>query len=275
MEKLKKYLKDSILKDLENHEGISEKAHFIFKNQKDLENYINFFYGLSEHKQRYLNTLNNFLHDKKYHKRRGRALGSQSKAMPDLIYHKLIDYVEAHFGEKQKLALEFEGIEGARGEDVVEIKEEDLNFNDHIVRIHNQKKDRWYQLPINHELENELHKFIEKHHKDIIDHHGFIFYSENPVQKNDHITQKYLKTIVHNVLDKLNLNKCYGVAEGGRKLWLYSLHSLRGHAATQVDIKSNHNLRAVQRLLDHQPNSANVTMLYLERDETEMEEILR
>lgn len=274
MENLKKYLRQRIMQDILADETMSEKAHFIFKNDGDLEKYIDFFWGLSDHKQRFLNALNNFVHDKKYHRRKGRALGSQSKAMPDAIYQQLIGFVGENIGEKQKLALEFEGIEGARGEDVVEIKEEDLNFKDHIVRIHNQKKDRWYQLPINHELEDELQQFISKHHKDIINHHGFVFYSDNPVQKNDHITQKYLKTLVHNVLETLELNKCYGVAEGGRKLWLYSLHSLRGHAATQVMNKTK-DLRIVQEVLDHQPNSANVTMLYLERDEKELNDVLR
>lgn len=274
MEKAKNFLIERIKQDLEHDEVMSEKIEHLFKTPEDLKKYIEFFYGLAEHNQRYMNALNNFIHDKKYHKRKGRALGLQSKAMPHSIYEQLIKYVGLNVGEKQKLALEFEGIEGARGEDLVQLKESDLDFNSHVVKIHNQKRDRWYQLPINEHLEKELKKFISDHHQDIVEHHGFVFYSLNPVQKSDHLSEKYLKNVVFNALQDLKLNKTYGIASNGRKLYLYTLHSLRGHCATQIMNKTN-DLRVVQEVLDHQPNSANVTMLYLERNENQLKKALR
>ena len=274
MEKLKEYLKDSILNDLENNEKISDKVNLVFSSTEELKKYVEFFWNLSYNKMRYLNAINNYLHDRKYKKKKGRILGTKSKAMPDDIYNKLIEYVGKFIGEKQQLALEFEGIEAPRGEDTVEVKEKDIDFIEHKVTIHNQKKDRYYDITLNRDIEKKLKKFIAEHHEDIEDHNGFVFYSDNPVQKNQHISQKYLKTLVHNVLEILELNKVYGVAEGGRKLYLYSLHSLRGHAATRVMRKTN-DLSIVQQQLDHQPNSAATTMLYIERDESKLDDAMR
>ena len=273
MEKAKEQVMKSILKDLEQNEKLLEKKDFIFKNSEDFERYCNFFYNLSEHKQRYMNSINNFLHDQKYHHRKGRILGTQSKAMPDIIYQQLIPYVAEHYGEKEKLALMFEGLQAPRGEDVVRVKDSDIDFEEHKVKIHNRKRDRWYQIPLNRELESKLKEFITNHKDDIIKHEHFILYSENPCQKRQHLSEKYLKNVVHNSLEALGLNKVYGVASNGRKLYLYSLHSLRGHAVTRVFSK-NPDLRIAQKLLDHQPNSANTTMLYLENDTKDLEDVI-
>ena len=273
MEQAKEYIKEKLLKDIQKDEKILKKVQFIFKNEKDFEEYVNFYWRLSEHKQRYMNSINNFIHDLKYKTHRGRILGTESKAMPHNIYTSLIRFVEKRYGVKQKLALEFEGIQGARGEDVVNLKVNDFDFNEHTVRIHNQKRDRWYELPLNNLLEAEIKDFIKKYHNDIEEHKKFLFFSSNPVQKRNNLSQRYLKNIVHESLEELGLNKSYGISSNNRELWLYSLHSLRGHAATKVMNKTG-DLRIVQQVLDHQPNSANTTMLYLEREKDKLKDVL-
>jgi len=266
MEKLKQYLWQRIIEDIEKSRDEKVKDMIgAFKSRDDLIKYVKFYsqFGFDDMKR--VSSLSYWIRKEKYHHCHGRLLGDRTKAMPDDVYQQLIKYVGDNVGIRQKLALEFEGIEGARGEDTVRIKADDIDFDHHIVKILNRKRGRWYEIPLNPELEKELQSFILKNLKNIQLHDGFVFFSENFKQKRDHLSQKYLKTLVYNVLQKLGINKVYAKSVDGRDLYLYSLHSLRGHAATRVDEKSNHDLKKVQELLDHEPGSANTTMLYIER----------
>lgn len=267
MEKLKQYLWQRIIDDIEKSDD--EKVQNMikaFKSREDLIKYIKFYsqFGFDDMKR--IASIGYYIRTEKYHHEHGRLLGDHTKAMPDEIYQKLIKYVGENIGLKQKLALEFEGIEGARGEDTVRIKVEDIDFDNHLVKILNRKRGRWYEIPLNRDLERELQSFILKNLKQIHLHNGFVFFSENFKQKRDHLSQKYLKTLVYRALQKLGLNKVYAQSVDGRDLYLYSLHSLRGHAGTRVHEKTNHDLTKVQELLDHEPGSANTTMLYIERN---------
>ncbi len=267
MEKAKQHLWKSIMQQIESSKDEKLKDNLkAFKSKEDLIRYVKFYSGMSFDDMKRISSLSYWIRKEKYHYAHGRLLGNKTKAMPDNIYKKLIDYVGKNIGEKQKLALEFEGTEGARGEDTVRLKVEDLDFENHIVRILNRKKSRWYEVPLNKNLEAELKEFVIKNKDKIQLHHGFVFFSENPLQKRDFISQKYLKTLVYKVLAKLKLNKVYTKSIDGRNLYLYSLHSLRGHAGTAVDVKSHHELRKVQELLDHEPSSADTTLLYIERN---------
>lgn len=267
MDNLKKYLWKRIVEDIENSEDEKIKNMIkAFKTKEDLIKYIKFYSQLGFDDMKRVASLGYFLRTEKYHHEHGRLLGDHTKAMPDRVYKKLIKYVGENIGLKQKLALEFEGIQGARGEDTVRIKVDDIDFDHHIVKILNRKRGRWYEIPLNPKLEKELKSFILKNLKNIQLHNGFVFFSENFKQKRDHISQKYLKTLVYRSLQKLGLNKSYAKSVDGRDLYLYSLHSLRGHAATRVDEKSHHDLKKVQELLDHEPDSANTTLLYIERN---------
>lgn len=267
MEKLKKYLWKRIVDDIQSSEDEKVKNLIkAFKNKDDLIKFVKFYSEFEFDDMKRVASLAYFIRKEKYHHAHGRLLGDKTKAMPHSIYKKLIKYVGENIGEKQKLALEFEGIEGARGEDTVRIKVNDIDFEHHSVKILNRKRSRWYEIPLNKELEKELQSFILKNLNKIQLHHGFVFFSENFKQKRDHISQKYLKTLVYRVLQKLGLNKVYAKSHDGRNLYLYSLHSLRGHAGTRVDEKSNHNLKKVQELLNHEPGSADTTLLYIERN---------
>jgi len=121
MEKLKQYLWERIVNELENSEDDKLKDKIkVFKTREDLINYVKFYSGLSFDDMKRLAGVGYYIRKKKYHAKGCRLLGNKTKAMPDEIYCKLIDEVEKEWGEKIKLALEFEGIEGPRGEDVVD-----------------------------------------------------------------------------------------------------------------------------------------------------------
>lgn len=266
MEKLKQYLWQRIVDDLEKSSDEKVKDNLkAFKSRDDLIKYVQFYSNLGFDDMKRISSIGYYIRKNKYHHEPGRLLGDRTKAMPDEIYQKLIKYVGENVGLKQKLALEFEGVEGARGEDTIRIKVDDIDFDNHVVKILNRKRGRWYEIPLNPDLEKELQSFILKNLRLIQLHNGFVFFSENFKQQRDHLSQKYMKNLVYEVLKKLGLNKVYARSNDGRNLYLYSLHSLRGHAATRVDEKSNHDLKRVQELLDHEPGSANTTMLYIER----------
>ena len=267
MEKIKEHIWESILSDIESSQDEKFKDKFkVFKTHEELKQYLEFFLNYSFDDMKRIRSVNYYLQKQKYHMQERRLLGNKTKALPDNIFLELLEVVEQEKGEKIKLALEFEGIEGARGEDTVRIKLNDLDFTHHIVRILNRKRDRWYEIPLNPELEEELKEFIFNNMNNIASHHNYVFFSSNPVQKRDFISQKYLKTLVYDVLKRLGLNKIYTKSIDGRNLNLYSLHSLRGHAGTRVYEKTNHDLSKVQELLDHEPNSADTTLLYIERN---------
>ncbi len=267
MEKLKKYLWERIVEEIENSKDEKVKNYIkAFDSKEDLIKFIKFYSNLGFDDMKRVSSLGYFIRKTKYHYAHERLLGNKTKAMPEEIYQKLIDYVSKNIGIKEKLALEFEGIEGPRGEDVVRIKLDDFDFDKHIVKILNRKRKRWYEIPLNKDLESEIKDFINSNEDNIKNHENYLFFSLNPVQKRNHISQKYLKTLVYNVLKKLGLNKVYSKSYDGRNLNLYTLHSLRGHAGTRVYEKTGHDLEKVQELLDHEPGSADVTMLYVERD---------
>lgn len=267
MERIKKYLWTSILEDIKTSKDEHLKDKFkVFKNQDELKRYLQFFLNYSFDDMKRIRSINYYLQKKKYHIRGERLLGNHTKAMPDDIFNKLLKEVEIEKGEKIGLALEFEGIEGARGEDTVQIKLNDLDFNNHIVHIYNRKRERWYEVPLNPNLEKELKNFISNNMEQIVLHKNYIFFSNNPVQKRDYISQKWLRNVVRKTLEKLGFNNIYNISSDGRKLHLYTLHSLRGHAGTRVYEKTDHDLKKVQELLDHEPNSADTTLLYIERN---------
>lgn len=188
--------------------------------------------------------------------------------MPDWIYLKVIDYIGKYWGNKIKLALEFEGIEGPRGEDVVRVKVTDFHFDKHAVSVKNRKSGgRVYEIPLNPEIEAEILEHIENNIDKIKKHKGYVFFSENPVQIRNHLSERYLKNVVHKALADLNLNVIYGYDVLGRPRYLYSLHSFRGHAASRIFKKSHGDYRRAQEILDHQDLAT--TLLYLEKDNME------
>ncbi len=208
-----------------------------------------------------------WIRTQKYHHEKKRLLGAQTRVIPDDVYQMEIVYAEKYYGEKISLALQTEGIEGARGQDIVILKDYDINTDTHMIHFHNTKLGREYDVPLNKELEIKLIDFIEKHKKEIEEHEHYIFFSENPVKTTGktHIDQKSLKNIVAKILEDLNLNIVYAKSSDGRDLHLYTLHGHRGHAITRVFKKSGGDMTKARELANHNPGS-NSTPMYIETD---------
>lgn len=257
-----KNLFDELEKTTNDHVKDSFKS---FPSKEEMKKAFDEYYNLSFDNMKRRATFYRWILEHKYHVRSPRKLGNFNRVVNDKDFMEILPYVRERFGEKQYLALEFEGIEGPRGEDTVRIKTSDLDFIKHSVRIFNRKAKRWYEIPLNPELELELKHFILSHGKEIQEHHDYVFFSSNPAQKRDHLSEVYLRRVFREASDFLGLSKVYETSIDGRKLHLDTLHGLRGHAATRIYEKSGHDLTKVQELLDHRPNSLDVTMLYLEK----------
>lgn len=212
-------------------------------------------------------TIQYWLRGEKYHREKKRLLGAQTRVISDEVYQKEIPYVRHVYGEKIALALETEGIEGARGEDIVILKDYDINTDTHMIHFHNQKLNREYDVPLNKNLEIKLVKFIEDNKEMIESHNHYIFFSENPVKSQNkvHISQRYLKNVVAKVLEDLNLNVVYAISSDGRKLHIGTLHGHRSHAATEIYNKSGGDITKAGELLNHNPGST-VTSVYIEKN---------
>lgn len=238
-----------------------------FKNRDELIKYVQFYSQESFDNMKRISSLSYWIRKKVYHIDNTRLLGTKTKAMPDRVYLKLIDYVRRYWGQKVALALEFEGIEGPRGEDVVRVKLQDFNFEKHSVVITNRKAKRVYEVPLNKEIEEEILEYVSNNEDKIKKKGNYIFFSNNPVQIRKHLSERYLKNVVHKALDDLGLNVIYGYDSLGRARYLYSLHSLRGHAASRILAKSHGDYRKAQEVLDHQ--DLETTMLYIEKNNFE------
>lgn len=266
MEKLKDHLWEKLLEDIDKSSDAKLKDKVkCFKNRQELIDHLRFYSELSFDNMKRASSFDYWIRKRIYHIDSQRILGTKTKAMPDWIYLKVIEYVGKVWGDKIKLALEFEGIEGPRGEDVVRVKVTDFNFEKHSVRIKNRKsRGRVYEIPLNPEIEAEILEHIERNQEAIKNKNGYVFFSDNPVQIREHLSERYLKNVVHKALEDLNLNVIYGYDILGRPRYLYSLHSFRGHAASRIFKKSHGDYRRAQEILDHQ--DLQTTLLYLEKD---------
>lgn len=268
MDKLKQYLYQKLICEIENSEDEKLKDKIkCFKSKEEMIEYTKFFCELSFDDMKRRNSFNRWIFEHKYHVKSKRKLGSKNRVLPDKYFTTVLEQIEEDRGVKVELAIETEGIEGARGEDIVRLKLNDLDFSNHIIKFINRKKGgNTYEVPLNKDLEKKLKTFIDNNIDSIHQHKNYVFFSSNPVQKRNHLSEKFLSRVVRETMKKIGLWKVYSKSSNGRDLSLYPLHSFRGHAGNRVYENSNHDLKAVNEFLDHDPRSYENTMLYIERD---------
>lgn len=222
-------------------------------------------YNLGKHDTEELHQLISWAHKEKYRQnRKSRLLGDESKACGDGIYQDVLNYFVKN--DRLHIAVEIQGIDGPRESDVIEITKNNIDFDEHKIRIYNHKSEEWYSVPMNDELEKDLKEYIEKYSDEIDSHSGYILFSNAVVRSSEHISEGWLRRNVAKAMQETGHWKVYAISSDGRELHKYTDHSLRGHAATQV-LKKSHDMQQVQKLLDHKRKSIESTMVYVEDSE--------
>ncbi len=210
--------------------------------------------------------------------RKGRLLGNKTKAYPHSIYENIFNHFKM-IDEEIALAVEVEGIEGPRINDVLQIKVSCVDFLNHRLRVYNHKVSHWYEVPLAEQVEKDLKAWITEHRKEIDKHEGYLFYTRDsehhPKTKRPFLTSQFINRKIVAYLESEGLNPVYALRQGdGGRLHLFTTHSGRGHAATRIKNITGSREAAMQ-LLDHSPRSAESTEVYFERDEGELEKGMR
>src|SRR6056297_3588649 len=105
MDKVKDLLWKSILKDIENSSDEKLKNNIkAFKSKKDLIEFVKFYSNYKFDDMKRIASLAYWIRKQKYHINDERLLGTKTKAMPDDIYLKCIEYVKKIWGYKITLA---------------------------------------------------------------------------------------------------------------------------------------------------------------------------
>jgi len=267
MEKLKKNLKEEIIEDLKEYFGES-KAETAF----------DFYYSMTRPKIEYFSKILWRIRYLKYPHTRGRKLGNKSKAIPDRIWKAVLEHFKL-VNDEVALAVEIEGIEGPRINDVLCLKVNDVDFKKHELNVYNHKCKRWYNVPLSLDMETDLNNYIKKHKKEIEAHDNYLFFTKDdkhhPNRRYNHLEQHYINRKLKEYLKESGFDVIYAHREGDNApLHQYTTHSNRGHAATQIEKKTG-DMKLVQKLMDHSPRSLSTTMLYIEDEDDELRNVMR
>ncbi len=266
MEKLKKYFKDEIKCD--------ETFHYlkrIFGSEEEVFNKLELFFSHSKQDLREFSKIINWIIAEKYPRKNQRYLGNEARYMPDNVFLALLEHFHK-INERVELIVEFEGLEGSRIEDVVDLKVENFDFDKHEVRVYNKKSSRWYTIPIESHLEDHIKEFIQKHRESIESHENYIFFSNNFKQIRNHLSKDWVRNTIREAVNELGLQKVYATSTNGKKLNMYSSHSLRSHALTRV-YRLSGDIQVAKELADHSKTST--TDLYIAKDHKKLENVMR
>lgn len=242
--------------------------------QKYGDDMFNFLNVKSKHQiEEFKKDIQDFLNEK-YPHRKGRLLGSMSKAMDEEPYLKLLRYAKS-VNIKVFIAILIEGELGQRIGDVVKIKITQFDFVKGYLYAYNSKSKRNYEIPMSDWVKAEIQDYINYFMHDIMRFDNYLLFpndfKHHPTKK--HLTEHYVNRKVKEYLKVLEHDVIYAKSEDGRDLHLFTSHSLRGRAGSYVYEKSNHNTRLVQKFLDHSPRTN--TEVYLRSNNQELEEVIR
>jgi len=204
---------------------------------------------------------------KKRFRRTKRKLGELSKALTDQMFQELLDNEK---DEKYRLAYTVQGLLALRVSEVTNLKVEDIDFNKKCIYINNRKVDRVDVLPLPYELEQPLFLWISKNKAIIHQKEGYIFFSSFKDRKQ--ISDNNLRNRIRGMFNEIS-NKEYGESCDGRKLNLYSSHSLRAYGISRFYEISGYDSELTRQFARH--SNMKDTVLYLRKDYNKMTQLLR
>lgn len=238
-----------------------EMRHFI--NKPYISQYVSDFAELSFNEQKQWSKLNGAIRDISYARDRKRKLGDLSKAMPEHIFHQLVD----HFSDRPKLRMLVltQGYLGLRVSEVVKLKCSSLDFVQNLVTVDADKTDRMERVPMPKTLREELRKYVFEFDAEIKRSGGFLFPSDYTYYFRNHIHPQYYARKIVEALDQLGVNTIYTTDIKGKKRRLYTSHSLRGFGITKFYIMSNYDIYRTMKFSRHRDIKS--LLLYLENQD--------
>lgn len=166
---------------------------------------------------------------------------------------------------------------GLRIGEVVQMKLEDLDFQNEIVRIKTEKTGFFTVLDsmaMHAQLKQLLLEYIQFYEKEIQEQDGYLFFANTTRGKNKFITSSCARNVFRRVCKRAGLTDFYGYREPRSelpikqgKLWKYTTHSLRYAFARFLHKENGVPLELMQLLMRH--TDINSTRIYCAPDPKE------
>jgi integrase len=199
--------------------------------------------------------------------RKKRMLGNMSKALTESMFQALL---ATETKQKFKVAYFVQGMLALRVSEVARLKVSDFDFENKRVFIHSLKTDQTDTLPLPSNVEKCVSNWIEQNREKIHEKQDYIFFSD--YRSENHISDVVLRGEIREKLAKVGQN-VYATSSDGRRLNLYSSHSLRAYGISRFYRKCGKDTELTRQFARH--DDIKDTVLYLEKDYQKMEKVLR
>jgi len=182
---------------------------------------------------------------------------------------------------KAHLAFTLMAYLGLRVGEVVTLKIEDIDFPKRKLRVQTLKAHTADFLHLHDGVHLLLNTWVQKHYKTLLE-RKYLLFSDNPMQKREHISPHWLRKEFRQVCILANFNEWYAKAHDEtnpirrangepRKLYRLTTHSLRHYFITKV-YKTTKDPIKCQRLARHR--SLKSTQVYIHTTQEELDEAM-
>jgi len=169
---------------------------------------------------------------------------------------------------------------GLRVGEVVEIKVDEIDLVKNKIRVHTEKAHTGDFLYLHSSVRKLLYLWIENFQDEIMDHEGYVLFSENKSVKRQNISSNWLRKYFREICYIANLNEFYGYADDSgnnremenRKLYRLTTHSLRHYYITHIYNGCKNPLHT-QKLARHR--SFKSTQVYIHSSPEELEQTMK
>lgn len=196
--------------------------------------------------------------------------GRMNKGFTQEEYVRFLQHVEH---PKSRLAFITMHDLGLRIGEVVAIKLEHIDFLNRSLLVATEKSGTNDLLYLHDHIFNLLREWANNHHKAILAHQGFLFYSESHSSKRASISKDWLRNYFRTCREAAGLNTIYGMSDERkgrtpRRLFRISSHSNRHTFGTTL-WRVTKDPKIVQAALRHQSSKSTDTYIHVQQTEVD------
>jgi integrase len=159
-----------------------------------------------------------------------------NRTFTDYEFHRLLQHTK-----KPKAVLAFKLLRylGLRIGEVVTIRLQDIDWLNKTIIIHTEKSNTIDTLPLHDHIFYDLREWVNQHHEAILNHDGYILYSENGYWIRSHISKDWLRNYFSACRADAGLNQTYAMTNEppgrpSRRQYRLTTHSGRRTFATEL-----------------------------------------